>query len=62
MQSPNFQSSFKVGSMSPQGFQQKKIQFPGQSNYTDEELSKFNELFLVMEFVDSDLKKVLKTV
>jgi hypothetical protein len=38
------------------------VQFPSQSSYSDEELSKFNELFLVMEFVDSDLKKVLKTV
>tara|TARA_B110000285_G_C15085892_1_gene596193 strand:+ start:503 stop:649 length:147 start_codon:yes stop_codon:yes gene_type:complete len=48
--------------MSPQALQQKKVQFPSQSSYSDEELSKFNELFLVMEFVDSDLKKVLKTV
>ena len=62
MQSPNFQSSFKVGSLSPQNLPQKKVQFPSQSQYSDDELKRFNEIFLVMEFVDSDLKKVLKTV
>ena len=68
--SPNYHQNLKLDQLSPKSHHSPHVnnmmsQTFHQSQekiYTDQELQMFNSCFLVMEYVDSDLKKVLKTV